>query len=159
MAHAVEAEADGDVACCHVGDGHGDEVGAYTIVALLIALQALILNGGETADAAGEYHAAALAVLVFHHQAAVLHGLGGAGQSELHKAVGLANLALVDVLLGLKAAHLARQLYLLVGGVVLGNGADAAGVGLYGGPAFLQGQAQGSHRAHAGDYNASFIHL
>ena len=155
----MEAEADGNVARRHVGNGHGDEVGAHAVVALFIALQALVLNGGETADAAGEYHAAALAVLIFHHQAAVLHGLGGAGQSKLHKAVGLAHLALVDVLLGVKAAHLARQLYLLVGGIVLGNGADAAGVGLYSGPAFLQGQAQGSHRAHAGDYNTSFIHL
>ena len=53
-AHALQTKADGHLCRCHVGNGHGHEIGAYLFHALLFTTGVLLLNGGQTADAAGK---------------------------------------------------------------------------------------------------------
>ena len=69
--HPLEAKADGDLCCRHVGDRHGDEVGADLLHALFLAAAVLLLDGGQTADAAGHDDADVLG-LGFAVDAAVL---------------------------------------------------------------------------------------
>ena len=157
--HALQAVLDGDVGGGHVADGHGDEEGGDLVKALLGALHALVLEGDEAADAGGQDHGAAVGVLLGEVQAALLHRLLGGGQGELGEAVHLPDLPLLHVVGRVEALDLPGQLGLHVGGVVEGDGADAALAGLHGLPALGGGEPHWGHGPQAGDDYPSFFHL
>ena len=156
-ADALEAEADGDLGRCHVGDGHGDEVGADLFHPLLLAPGVLLLNGGQTADAAGHDDADVLG-LRLAVDAAVLNGLGGSAQCQQGEAGHLAGLFFVHDGLGVEVLDLARQLALELAGVELGDGADAALACAGGGPAVGGVITKRVHGSQTGDDDSAFFH-
>ena len=60
--------------------------------------------------------------------------------------------------LRVEALDLCRQLYLLGGGIVMGDGADAAHAVFHGLPAFSRRQADGGHSPQTGDNNSASFH-
>ena len=156
-AHALQTKADGHLRRCHVGNGHGHKVGAYLLHALFLAAGVLLLDRGQTADAAGQDDTDVLA-LGLGIKAAVCNGFGGSAQCQQGEARHFADFLFVHHALGVKILYLTGQLALEVGGVELGNGADAAFTGTGCRPAVRHIVAQRVHRAKAGDHNSAFFH-
>ena len=155
--HPLEAEADGDLCCRHVGDSHRDEVGADLLHALFLAAAVLLLDGGQTADAAGHDDADVLG-LGFAVDAAVLDSLSGSAQRQQGEAGHLAGFLFVHDGLGVEALDLACQLALELAGVELGDGADAALACAGCGPAVGGVISKRVHGAKTGDDDSAFFH-
>ncbi len=86
----------------------------------------LRLGDGLSADAAGEDDAAAVRVRLLHGETGVGQSLPRRRHSELGKAAHALGLLTAQQGLRIEALYLCRQLYLLGGGIVMGDGADAA---------------------------------
>ena len=141
----------------HVGDGHGDKIGRYPVPALFIALKAFALDGGQTADAAGDQYAAAERIFFLHVETAHLKGFLGGGNGHLVAPVHFPGFPFVHVVFCFKAVGFAGQLDLLAFGVIQGDGADAA-FALFGAlPGGCKAAAQGADDAHAGDDHSSVL--
>lgn len=85
----------------------------------------LLLNGGQTANAAGKDDAD-LFGFRFGVQTAVCNRFSGGSKGQNGKAGHLAGFLFVHDGFRVKALHLACQLAFEIGGIELGNGADAA---------------------------------
>ena len=81
-------------------------------------------HGFQAAECCADIDPHTLSLGVSDVQAGVLHGLLTGGQGKLHKAVGAANVAFIEVVLGDKAPCLAGNLYQEVGGVESGDGVN-----------------------------------
>ena len=146
---ALAAIAHGDHAGGHVGDHAGDKVGGHAAGALFQQLLMLRHEGGDAADAGADVDAEALAV---HGagDAAVLHGLHSGGHGKLGVDIAVHHVQLFHVVLGLKVPDLSGHLDLVVGGIELGDGADAALAGDEGIPESLDIIAHGADNAQTG---------
>ena len=156
--HTLEAEGDGDEAGSHVGDGGGDVKGRGPVKALLRAAHLLGLGVADAADAAGDDDAAAGAVDGLQIQTAVGHRLLGGGHSQLGVAGHVAHFLLIQHGGGVPVLYLGGQMDLLRGGVVLGDGGDAAHAVADGLPGVGHVVAQGIHGPHAGNDDSAFFH-
>ena len=117
----------------------------------------LLLDGGQAADAAGQDDAGGFGFR-FGIQTTVRKGFLGCTQRQQGKAGHLAGFLFVHHRFRVKVFHFARQLALEIGGVELGNGADAALASLGSGPAVGHIIAQRVHGAEAGDDDSAFFH-
>ena len=158
-AHSPEARVDGHLTRRHVADGGGDIEGGYPVKALFLSPAVLRLGDGLSADTAGEDHAAAIRVRLLHGEPGVGQGLPGRRHGELGEAAHALGLLTAQQSLRVKALHLCRQLYLLRGGIVMGDGADAAHAVFHGQPAFPRRQSNGGHSPQTGDNNSASFHV
>ena len=158
-AHATEPGVNGHLARRHVADGGGDIEGGHPVKALFQAPAVLRFRDGLTADAAGEDHTAAVRVCLLRGEPGVGQGLPGRRHGELGEAAHALGLLTAQQRFRVKALHLCRQLYLLRGGIVMGDGADAAHAVFHGLPALTRRQSNGGHSPQTGDNNSASFHV
>ena len=150
-AHAVQSEADGDMAGRQVGDHHWDEEGGDPVKAPALPSLAGGLEGADAADAAGQGDADPSSVLPLQVQAAVGYGLRGRRHGKLGEAVHPPDLLLLQHAGGVELLHLAGQGHLLGGVVIEGDGGDTAHTRFGRLPGFPGGMGQGGDRVQGGD--------
>ena len=125
---ALGVVGDGHVAAGDVGDHLGDEEGRDAADAAIDEVGVLAFEGLYAAHAAADGGAEAAGVdVVADAQAAVVHGLAGGGEGVEGEEVVVAHHGFVDaVVLGAEVLHFGRDFDREVGGVDVGDGADAA---------------------------------
>jgi len=155
---AFQTKTDGYLCGRHVHDGHGHKIGADLVEAFLLPTGVLLLDDGQTADAAGQDHAGLLRS-GRNIQSAVRQCFSGGSQGKLCKPGHLAGLAAVDGGAGVKILDFGSQGAGQRRSIELGDGADAAASLPGGGPALGSGQTQGADHAKAGDHNSAFFHV
>ena len=158
-AHGPEPRVNGHLTRRHVADGGGNIEGRHPVKALFQPPAVLCLGDGLTADAAGEDHAAAVRVCLLRGEPGVGQGLPGRRHGELGETAHTLGFLTAQQSLRVKALHLCRQLYLLRGGIVMGDGADAAHAVFHGQPAFPRRQSNGGHSPQTGDNNSASFHV
>ena len=119
----------------------------------------LRFRDGLSADAAGEDHTAAVRIRLLHGESGVGQGLPRRRHGELGEAAHALGFLTAQQGLRIEALHLCRQLHLLSGGIVMGDGADAAHAVFHGLPAFSRRQADGGHSPQTGDDNSASFHV
>ena len=158
-AHGPEARVDGHLTRRHVADGGGNIEGRHPVKALFQTPAVLRLGDGLSADAAGEDHTAAVRIRLLHGEPGVGQGLPRRRHSKLGEAAHALGFLTAQQGLRVKALYLCRQLHLLGGGIVMGDGADAAHAVFHGLPAFPRRQADGGHSPQTGDNNSASFHV
>ena len=158
-AHGPEPGVNSHLARRHVADGGGNIEGGHPVKALFQAPTVLRLGDGLSADAAGKDHAAAVRIRLLHGEPGVGQGLPGRRHGELGKAAHALGLLTAQQGLRVEALYLRRQLHLLGGGIVMGDGADAAHAVFHGLPAFSRRQSNGGHGPQTGDNNSASFHV
>ena len=158
-AHGPEARVDGHLTRRHVADGGGDIEGGYPVKALFLTPAVLRLGDGLSADAAGEDHTAAVRIRLLHGETGVGQGLPGRRHGELGETAHTLGFLTAQQGLRVEALYLCRQLHLLGGGIVMGDGADAAHAVFHGLPAFSRRQSNGGHSPQTGDNNSASFHV
>ncbi len=153
---SLEIVLDGDESAGHVDDHAGNEEGGHPAGALLHEHALLLGKGLHAADAGAKVSADPLrgeGIL----DAALLHGLGGRSHCVPAEHVILAQVGFLHVLQGIEVLHLGGHFHLVIRGVKVGDGPDAAFAGLQALPKGGHVVADGGDAAHAGDNHSSHI--
>ena len=157
-AHGPEARVNGHLTRRHVADGGGDIEGGDPVKALFQTPAVLRFRDGLPADAAGEDHTAAVGVCLFHGETGIRQGLPCRRHGELGEAAHALRFLTAQQGLRVEALYLCRQLHLLSGGIVMGDGADAAHAVFHGLPALTRRQSNGGYGPQTGDDNSASFH-
>ena len=155
---ALAVVANGDHARGHIGDHHGHAQRTDPVRAPAFQLADLGGHGVQAADAGAEVHRNPLGSHGANHTA-FLHGLHRRAHGVLGEAVRAQGFALFHIGQGIKILYLGTQLGLVIGGIKIGDGADAIAAGHQVAPSRLHVAADGADNAHAGDDHTSiFVH-
>ena len=157
-AHGPEPRVDGHLTRRHVADGGGDREGGHPVKALFQTPAVLRLGDGLSADAAGEDDTAAVRVRLLHGEPGVGQSLPRRRHGELGEAAHALGFLTAQQRFRVEALYLCRQLHFLGGGIVMGDGADAAHAVFHGLPALTRRQSNGGYGPQTGDDNSASFH-
>ena len=152
----LEVVLDGDKAAGHVDNHAGHEEGGHPPGALLHEGFLLLGKGVHAANAGAKVGADALGGQGAL-DAALLHRLGGCGHGVLAEHVKLAHIGFLHVLQGVEVLHLGGHLGLVLRGVKVGDGPNAALARFQALPKGGHVVAHGGDAPQAGYHNSSHI--